>query len=69
MKIDVPDNVTNGDIVETLFPDIEVKIDRIYPSYKKYVICTLRDDVSTNTITLTLGWWDAPYIENKEVEE
>ena len=69
MKIDVPDNVTNGDIVKTLFPDIEVKIDRIYPSYEKGVICTLKDDVPINTITFTLEWWDAPYKENKEVEE
>lgn len=65
MKIDVPDDATNGDIIKALFPDIEVKIDRIYPSYKKYVICTLRDNVSINTITFTLEWWDAPYKERK----
>ena len=55
----LPQNPTNGDMLKTVFPYIEVK-DKCN-MYYSVDIENLSEDVGLNTVGFRKDWWDAPY--------
>lgn len=55
---------TNGEVMKTLFPHIEIKDN--CDMYYSVDIENLSIDKSLNTVGFKKDWWDAPYKENKE---
>lgn len=49
----IPDNATNGDIIQTMFPNADIEIHNI----TVYVIFDMR----SNVISFDLDWWNALY--------
>lgn len=62
--VEIPDNVTNGDIMQTMFPNADIEIHNI----TVYVIFDMR----SNVISFDLDWWNSPYqkggVRNEIVE-
>lgn len=56
--IKIPENATNGDVINDLFNVKEVDMETI----DFYVFVTLEDGSS---IRFWKAWWNAPYKENK----
>ena len=48
--IEIPDNATNGDVIKTLFPNVE--------RCGVVLMDNLENIIATN---VNLGWWNAPY--------
>ena len=49
----IPDNATNGYIMQTMFPNADIEIHNI----TVYVLF----DTRNNVISFDLDWWNAPY--------
>ena len=58
----IPDNATNGDMLQTLFPDIKVITQFDNPFGDRFILFTLNN----NDIQVELDWWNAPYEEVKQ---
>lgn len=56
----IPDNATNGDIMQTIFPNADIEIHNI----TVYVIF----DIHSNVIPFDLDWWNSPYQKGGGVE-
>ncbi len=51
--IDIPDNITNGNVIKTMFPNA------YYESGKQFVHITNINSVGE--LSVPLKWWNAPY--------
>lgn len=58
------DNATNGDVIKSLFPHIEIKDN--CDMYYSVDIENLSIDKSLNTVGFKKDWWNAPYKEKKQ---
>lgn len=64
MNINIPNDATNGDVIKTLFPNVEIKECHkdMYGTPHIYMVCKL--DIYPTSFTS--DFWNAPYKENKE---
>lgn len=63
--IEIPDNVTNGDVVKLMFPDAEIQ--PIMGYFVKDLLLGYRVYLGGRSQDYLLDWWNTPY--KKEVEE
>ena len=54
--ITIPDKATNGDIIKTVFPDVQININPLLG-----VSGTVFIDFKDEIITMSLDWWNTPY--------
>ena len=54
--IEIPDNATNGDMMKILFPDFEIRENKLSIAF-----WTLMSDGSYEYNSLPKEWWNAPY--------
>ena len=52
----IPDNATNGDMMKILFPDFEIRENKLSIAF-----WTLMSDGSYEYNSLPKEWWNAPY--------
>lgn len=57
----IPNNATNGDIIKTLFPYVNVKDTNTM--YYSVNIEDLSSDEELNTVGFRKDWWNAPWKE------
>ena len=50
--------ITNGDVIKTLFPDLDWRYDSEYDVFTSHIDGTHRQYFDAS-------WWDAPYKEDK----
>ena len=58
----IPDNPTNGDVLQAVFPCDEVYINEI----QEGVVHFLMKSNPTSMDCFNTDWWNAPYKENKD---
>lgn len=69
MKVEIPDNVTNGDIIKALFPNPTENSQ--YTVGEDRVHSTSNGEMHYYSISKSMqficstDWWNAPYKENK----
>ena len=58
MIIEIPDNVTNGDMIKAMFPNLKITVCEFYVQVigETYEFCN----------TYPLKWWNAEYKRGKE---
>ena len=54
---EIPDNITNGDVIKTLFPKAEVYLQE-WEDFKSVVVWFENPRAA---VDFTWDWWDAPY--------
>ena len=62
----VPDNATNGEVIQALFPKAKIFENESKTEYR-YVDVFLCSEHDMNCFTKE--WWNAPYRADKEAEE
>lgn len=60
-----PDNATNGDMIKTIFPNLEWTDER--GDTKSYILEP--EHILSPKLIAFNSWWDAPYKAESEVEE
>lgn len=59
MKIEIPNNATNGEVIKALFPKASIRKDVLGNIW-------ITSPYQLGTITFREVWWEEPYKENKE---
>ena len=58
----IPDNATNGDMIQNMFPNIKVEYIKKLSGMNYYEVSGM--DAFGSTKTFYEDWWNAPYKEN-----
>lgn len=64
LKIELPKNATNGDMIKTIFPNAEIK--EIRGSFDKNKLLGYRTWLDGHSQDYFLDWWNAPYKEESD---
>lgn len=63
MIIELNDNITNGEVIQTLFPNI---ITERHEKYKHIRVIFPHDNGMGEYEVFTETWWNTPYTKGKE---